>query len=211
MAPRRSWAKADNPFLVRARCGLVSSALEAEPYCRKHDLSTTSLMRWARHLLSKEDLRKHAEHLRNLPQKTSKRQHKKEPSKRQRRPRRYRYGVRTDSGPIALQAFWGMHVEAMNFSGMEHAEYAAALGRSPHSLRLWRDRLGQSGNEMNWRSMLHPSARAQLRSAANCAGRNFRLIPQAADGRSNRRRFVISGNDLCSAFASSHGALLPGD
>jgi hypothetical protein len=38
--------------------------------------------------------------------------------------------MRTDSGPIALQAFWGMHVEAMNFSGMGHAEYAAALGLS---------------------------------------------------------------------------------
>jgi hypothetical protein len=35
--------------------------------------------------------------------------------------------VRTDSGPIALQAFWGMHVEAMNFTGMGHAEHAAAL------------------------------------------------------------------------------------
>ena len=44
--------------------------------------------------------------------------------------------VRTDSGPIALQAFWSMHVEAMNFSGMGHAEYAAALGLSPHSLRI---------------------------------------------------------------------------
>ncbi|MFZ0458713.1 MAG: hypothetical protein WAM17_09760 [Rhodoplanes sp.] len=29
-----------------------------------------------------------------------------------------------------------MHVEAMNFSGMGHAEYAAALGLSPHALRI---------------------------------------------------------------------------
>jgi hypothetical protein len=35
--------------------------------------------------------------------------------------------VRTDSGPIALQAFWSMRVEAMNFSGMGHPEHAAAL------------------------------------------------------------------------------------
>lgn len=48
--------------------------------------------------------------------------------------------VRTDSGPVALQAFWGMHVEAMNFSGLGHAEYAAALGLSPHALRIGRDR-----------------------------------------------------------------------
>ena len=104
-------------------------------------------------------------------------------------PRRNRYSVRTDSGPIALRAFWSMHVEAMNWSGMGHAEYAAALGLSPYALRIWRDRLEQSGNEMDWRSLLHPSARAQLSSAANCARRKYRLTPQAVDGRSNRRRF----------------------
>ena len=98
-------------------------------------------------------------------------------------PRRNRYSVRTDSGLIALRAFWSMHV------GMGHAEYAAALGLSPHALRIWRDRLEQSGNEMDWRSLLHPSARAQLSSAANCARRKYRLTPEAADGRSNRRRF----------------------
>ena len=43
-----------------------------------------------------------------------------------------------------------MHIEAMNWSGMGHAEYAAALGLSPHALRIWRDRLEQSGNEMKW-------------------------------------------------------------
>jgi transposase-like protein len=82
-----------------------------------------------------------------------------------------------------------MQVEAMNFSGMGHAEYAAALGLSPHALRIWRDRLEESGNEMDWRSLLHPSARAQLSSAANRARRKYRLTPQGVDGRSNRRRF----------------------
>lgn len=189
MAPRRSWANANSPFWSNHVAAWYRSALEAEQYCRKHDLSTTSLMRWARHLLSAEDLRKRAEHLRKLPRKTSQGQHKTEQSKRPRRYPRCRYGVRTDTGPVALQAFWGMHVEAMNWSGMGHAEYAAALGLSPHALRIWRDRLEQSGNEMDWRSLLHPSARAQLSSAANCARRKYRLTPQAVDGRSNRRRF----------------------
>lgn len=48
-----------------------------------------------------------------------------------------------------------MHVEAMNFSGIGHAEYAAALDLSPHVLRIWRDRLEDSGEEMDWRSLLH--------------------------------------------------------
>jgi len=73
---------------------------------------------------------------------------------------------------------------------MGHAEYAAALGLSPHALRIWRDRLEESGDEMDWRSLLHPSARAQLSSAANCARLTYRLTEQAVDGRSNRRRFT---------------------
>jgi hypothetical protein len=42
-----------------------------------------------------------------------------------------------------------------------HAEYAAAFGLSPHSLRIWRDRLEQYGNEMDCRSLIRRSARAQ--------------------------------------------------
>jgi len=58
---------------------------------------------------------------------------------------------------------------------MVHAEYAAALGLSQHPLRIWRDRLEESGDEMDWRSLLHPSARAQLSSAANCSRRKIPL------------------------------------
>lgn len=147
-------------------------------------------MIWARHLVSPEDLRKRKERLQNLHLEKLERQGKKVRSKRSLRPPRYRYGVRTDSKPIALRAFWSMHVEAMNFSGMGHAEYAAALGLSRHALRIWRDRLEESGDEMDWLSLLHPSARAQLSSAANCARRTYRLTEQAVDGRSNRRRFT---------------------
>ena len=188
MAPRRSWAKADNPFWSNHVAAWYGSALDAEEYCRKHDLSTASLMRWARHLVSAEDLRKRTEDLQKSGRKKPERQPKNGQSNKPKRPRRNRYSVRTDSGPIALRAFWSMHVEAMNFSGMGHAEYAAVHGLSPHALRIWRDRLEQSGNEMDWRSLLHPSARAQLSSAANCARRKYRLTPEAADGRSNRRR-----------------------
>jgi transposase-like protein len=77
----------------------------------------------------------------------------------------------------------------MNWSGMGNAEYAAALGLSPYALRIWRNRFADSGDEMDWRSLLHPSARAQLSSAANRVRRKYRLTPQEADGRSNRRRF----------------------
>jgi hypothetical protein len=37
----------------------------------------------------------------------------------------------------------------MNWS---YAEHTAALGLSPHLLRIWRDCLQQSSNEMDWRN-----------------------------------------------------------
>lgn len=40
-----------------------------------------------------------------------------------------------------------MLVEALNWNGMGHAEYAAALGLSLHALRIWRDRLEETGDE----------------------------------------------------------------
>ena len=66
MAPRRSWEKANSPYWSAHVAAWFRGALEAEEYCRRRDLSTTTFMLWARHLVSPEDLRKRAEHLRNL-------------------------------------------------------------------------------------------------------------------------------------------------
>ena len=181
----RSWEKANNPYWSEHVETWYRGHQEVEEYCRRRKLSRATFERWARHLVSAEELSKRADRLQKLRRKDVKQRAK----KRRSRPPRHRYGARTDSGPIALRAFWSMHVEAMNWSGMGLAEYAAALGLSPHALRIWRDRLENSGNDMDWRSLLHPSARAQLSSAANCARRKYRLTPDAVDGRSNRRRF----------------------
>ena len=181
----RSWEKANNPYWSEHVETWYRGHQEPTEYCRRRKLSITAFGQSVHNLVSPEDLRKRAKHLQKLRRKAV----KKAPPKRPRRSPRYRYSVRTDSGPIALRAFWSMHVEAMNWSGMGLAEYAAALGLSPHALRIWRDRLEDSGDDMDWRSLLHPSARAQLSSAANCARRKYRLTPDAVDGRSNRRRF----------------------
>jgi len=89
-------------------------------------------MRWARHLLSAAGLRKRAEHLWNFLETAAEERAVEAPKGGLAQ----LHGMRTDSGPIALQAFWRMHVEAMNFSGMGHAEYAAAFGLLQHSLRI---------------------------------------------------------------------------
>jgi hypothetical protein len=51
-----------------------------------------------------------------------------------------------DNGPIALQAFCGMHIDAMNFSGMGHAERAAALV-SHRIAAHWRHRLNNAATK----------------------------------------------------------------
>jgi transposase-like protein len=185
----RSWIKANNPYWSNHVATRHAGHQSVEEYCRRREISATSLKRWARHLLSPEELHKRKKRLQNLRIDKLERQGKKAPSKRRRKAYTYRYNMRTDSKPIAVRAFWGMHVEAMNWSGMGSAEYAAALGLSPYALRIWRNRFADSGEEMDWRSLLHPSARAQLSSAASCVRRKYRLTPQEADGRSNRRRF----------------------
>ncbi|MES0096635.1 hypothetical protein [Mesorhizobium sp. M0019] len=125
---RRSWDKAKNAYWSSHVAAWYRGRFEAEEYCRRCKLSTTTFELWARHLVSPEDRRKRGEYLRKLHHERLKRQSRKGPPKRRKRPARYRYGARTDTGPIALQAFWGMHVEAMNWSGLGLAEYAAALG-----------------------------------------------------------------------------------
>ena len=68
-----------------------------------------------------------------------------------RRHQRRRFSVDTDVRNRGMQAFWAMHVEAMNWSGM------AALSLSPHALRKWRDRLDGGEVEIDWRAHLHLS------------------------------------------------------
>jgi hypothetical protein len=77
------------------------------------------------------------------------------------------------------QAFWSMHVEAMNWSGMGNAAYAAELGLSPYALRIWRNRFAHSGEEMNWRFLFIRAPGPQLSSAANCVRRKYRLTMHA--------------------------------
>jgi hypothetical protein len=62
----------------------------------------------------------------------------------------------------AVQAFWAMHVEALNWSGMSTGEYANALLLSPWALRKRRARFDDGEVAIDWRAHLHPSARPRL-------------------------------------------------
>ncbi|MGO9674071.1 MAG: IS66 family insertion sequence element accessory protein TnpA [Methylocella sp.] len=67
----------------------------------------------------------------------------------------------------AVQAFWAMHVEALNWSGLAAAHYAAAHHISVNSLRRWRDLLETDEVRIDWRARLHPSALPKLSTSAS--------------------------------------------
>ncbi len=127
------------------------SGISRKAYCRQHRLDEGTFVRWLTHIAGDETARKLTEYQAEL--RREKRREQRE--KRQRR----RFSVTTDVRNRATQAFWAMHVEAMNWSGIGVREYAAALSLSPYALRKWRDRLDEGEVEIDWRAHLHPSAR----------------------------------------------------
>jgi hypothetical protein len=135
------------------------SGLTRTEYCRQHRLTKGTLERWLTYLAGKETARKHVEYQAEL-----RRQKRRE--ERGKKRVRLRYGISTDERSRGLRAFWAMHVEAMNWSGMGVREYAAALQLSPYALRKWRDRLEQVEEEIGWRAHLHPSARPVVSTSA---------------------------------------------
>ena len=170
------------------------SGLSQTLYCQKHRLARNVFARWLKYLAGEEAARKHVEYQRELHREERRQQRE----KRGKKPQRRRYGVSTDVRNKAVQAFWAMHVEAMNWSGMGVCEYAAALSLSPWSLRKWHGRFEDGEVEIDWRAQLHPSARPKIStrakgSAKDCSVESgLTVMPNAdppRDGRSNRRSF----------------------
>jgi transposase-like protein len=158
----RSWEKAHSPYWSLHVEAWRQSRMDRAIYCRQHGLSVKTFGRWMNHLISKEEARKHAEYLLELRREERRQQREKKGKRRQ----KHRYAVSTDIRSRAIQAFWAMHVEAMNWSGMGAREYAASFQLSPTSLRKWRDRFENAEVEIDWRAHLHPSARPVVGTSA---------------------------------------------
>ena len=126
----RSWVKAHSPYWSLHVEAWRQSGMARADYCRQHGLSTKTFERWMKHLISKEQAREHAKSLQDSRRQEQRRQQGKS-GKRSQRPR---YSVRTDTRSRALQAFWAMHVEAMNWAGMGVREYASGLRLSPYGV-----------------------------------------------------------------------------
>ncbi len=160
------------------------SGLTRTEYCRVHRLTKDTLDRWLKYFAGNDAARKHAEYQAEL----RRQKRVEERAKRHKKRARLRFAVSTDVRNRAVQAFWAMHVEAMNWSGMGVREYAAALHLSPTSLRTWRNRLDEGEVEIDWRAHLHPSARPVVGTSASGAPAESSLTASSKDDPGARRQ-----------------------
>jgi hypothetical protein len=123
------------------------SGLSQRRYCAQHRLTETTFVRWLRVLVDANTLQITAELQRQ---------------ERHERRRKRHFRLSSDRRSQAVQAFWAMHVEALNWSGLSASHYAAALRISLPSLRRWRDLLAADEVEIDWRAHLHPSSRPKV-------------------------------------------------
>jgi hypothetical protein len=157
------------------------SGLSQARYCKQHRLTRQVFARWLR-VVSDGKALEHQPHL-----KRSQGDSKLCKSKRS----------------IAVQAFWAMHVEALNWSGLTVTHYAAALKMSAHSLRRWRDLFEAEEVSIDWRARLHPSALPKISTSASSAAKEPGIEKALTDSpivdppnrdRANRRRFSNEEN-----------------
>jgi hypothetical protein len=127
---RREW------WAVHAEA-LRRSGLNRTEYCRRHRLHKSTFDRWLRALKALESVRNSA---------------------RERR-KRTREPISRDKHNKAVQAFWALHVEALNWSGLSAKDYAGAHHIPVYTLRTWRARLDADPLQIDWRARLHRSVR----------------------------------------------------
>lgn len=128
------------------------SGLSQRKYCRVHKLTAKTFARWI-------DVLTDAKSAKILVERAAAEQRTKHNRKGGK--------LSTDRRNRAVQAYWAMHVEALEWSGMTVREYAGALAISQHSLRRWRDLLAEMEKPVDWRARLHPSARPIMSSVAS--------------------------------------------
>jgi hypothetical protein len=167
------------------------SGLSQRRYCRIHRLTDTTFTRWLHAITDAEAAKIRAQNAKILAETEH------EERRRQRRGRPFK--LTADKRNQAAQAFWAMHVETLNWSGMTLTHYAAATKLSKSSLCRWRDLIDSGEVEIDWRARLHPSARPQISTSASSAAKesvveceltDATVADSARDGRANRRHFT---------------------
>lgn len=167
------------------------SGLSQRRYCKIHRLTDTTFTRWLRAITDAEAAKIRAQNAKILAETEH------EERRRQRRGRPFK--LTADKRNQAAQAFWAMHVETLNWSGMTLTHYAAATKLSKSSLCRWRNLIDSGEVEIDWRARLHLSARPQISTSASSAAKepvvecdltDATVADSARDGRANRRHFT---------------------
>jgi transposase-like protein len=99
----------------------------------------------------------------------------------------------------AQQAFWAMHMEAWQWSGLALRDYAKTFRLSLHNMRKWRTLMEAGELEIDWRGMLHPSALPALSTKISTSAKERERVQALAAAieaepepakRARRRRFT---------------------
>jgi transposase-like protein len=152
------------------------SGISCAEYCRRHQLSKGAFDRWRKALCEMEEERQRA---------------------RERR-KRTREPLSRNNRTKAAQAFWAMHVEALNWSGLTAKEYASAHRISLYGLRTWRARFDADPLQIDWRARVHSSVRPTVSASASDSAKDAQArsvlttappTDPAASGRRHRRSF----------------------
>lgn len=173
------------------------SGVSRTRYCRDHGLNRHTFGSWVIYLMGRDEARKHEEYQADLRREQSRRNLEKgRSSKRQ----SVRFGARTDTRSRAVQAFWAMHLEALNWSGMSLRQYASALNLSRHAMQTWRRRHEDGELEIDWRTQLHPSACPRVSTNASTNVDEIALTARVK--RRAARRFFSDEQKLAIALES---------
>lgn len=177
------------------------SGVSRTRYCRDHGLNRHTFGSWVIYLMGRDEARKHEEYQADLRREQSRRNLEKgRAGKRQ----GVRFGARTDTRSRAVQAFWAMHLEALNWSGMSLRQYASALNLSRHAMQTWRRRHEDGELEIDWRTQLHPSAcpRVSTNASTNASTNVDEIALTARVKRRAARRFFSDEQKLAIAQES---------
>lgn len=176
MATKRSAAKL-SWWSLHVTAWRASGVAETR-YCLDHGLRRKSFMRWLKVLNDLESGK----------------------ARRLQRRKRSRMPVATSRRNQAVQAFWAMHVEALQWSNLSVRVYAEGHRLSVGRLYHWRELIGNGAVEFDWRSMLHPSARPSISTSIRPSAKKdagFRALTEAAavesgpPAKGHRRRFSV--------------------
>lgn len=168
------------------------SGLTVARYCRNHRLTVDTFTKWRRELTDWDE---------EKIQRSLKRRKRYQP-------------ISPDKRRQATQAFWAMHVEAWQWSGLHLRDYCSALRLSPYSLKRWRNLIEAEEIEIDWRAFLHPSARPPISTKISTSAKEAERVQaltaqiEAAAGppeRARRRRFSTEEKIALLLEAERHG------